>query len=163
MTDYPFDDSDRTPLYTGEKDGIPWAIYGGPSNQALNGYARIPDGHTINTDHLQVHGGITYGYTSDPDPDSWAEYGTGWVGFDTSHLGDVWDKDDLTLAIGHLGVKRGEAAKAEFATTYLSALIELLTPATESDTGNPWTIKRLIDECENLAGQIAEYVEEHPL
>jgi hypothetical protein len=163
--DRPFgDDDDREPLYTGEHDGIPWMIYGAPSNQALNGYARIPDGYTINTDHLEVHGGITYGYTNDhDDPDSWAEYGTGWVGFDTSHFGDVWDKDELTLAVGHLAVKRGEAAHAAFASTYLSALLEALAPATDDHTGTTWTIERLMAECEKLAGQIAEYVKAHPL
>lgn len=86
--DVPF--KGRDPLYQGTHDGIRWAIYQAPISGVLNGYARIPDGHTIDVDDLDIHGGITYG-SGDC---------SGWIGFDTAHTGDLWDLDELRNRVG---------------------------------------------------------------
>lgn len=71
----------------GTHEGIEWETRFMPTLKSTNGYARLPEGHPFRTldlqmddyDKLHVHGGITYGPTDD-----------GWVGFDTSHAGDIW-------------------------------------------------------------------------
>lgn len=80
------------PLRAWEAHGVLCAIGINPCRPALNGYARLPQGHpwaglTYDEGHLQavpVHGGLTYGTD---------EYG--WVGFDTGHLGDRWERAEL--------------------------------------------------------------------
>jgi hypothetical protein len=76
------------PLARGVEDGIEWFTCRAPVWDAVNGYARLPEGHPWRGLSLQmedydkgpaIHGGITYG------PDS-----AGWIGFDTAHSGDVW-------------------------------------------------------------------------
>lgn len=59
INDYPF--RGRTALYEGEHNGIRWCIYQAPLSGVLNGYTRIPEGHSVDVDTLDVHGGITYG------------------------------------------------------------------------------------------------------
>ncbi|QDH92353.1 hypothetical protein SEA_SPOOKY_87 [Gordonia phage Spooky] len=86
--DVPF--KKRDPLYQGIHHNIPWCIYQAPLNGVLNGYARIPHGHTIDVDQLEVHGGITYG----------GGESSGWIGFDTAHAGDLWDIDELRDRVG---------------------------------------------------------------
>lgn len=65
--------------------GIEWITKPAPIFGAINGYVRLPAGHPWRDldlqmeDHVDVHGGVTYGPTSD-----------GWIGFDTLHSGDWW-------------------------------------------------------------------------
>lgn len=74
----------------GVEAGVRWVICRAPWG-AVNGYARMPEGHQWREKNLQsedwdlldAHGGITYG----PDAD-------GWVGFDTLHAGDRWPGGD---------------------------------------------------------------------
>lgn len=71
----------------GVENGVRWVTKDAPMYGAVNGYARLPEGHPWRDKELQmddydlvdVHGGITYG----PDAD-------GWIGFDTLHAFDVW-------------------------------------------------------------------------
>ena len=82
MKDLPFD-GDRIPLEVGVENGIKWALY--QWRDWVNGYVQLPEGHKlldvggyrIYEIDADIHGGITY------DED-------GWVGFDTTHGGDVW-------------------------------------------------------------------------
>lgn len=75
----------------GVEDGVEWFTAKAPMWGAVNGYALLPDRHPWRDLEPQgsdydkgpnVHGGITYGPTSE-----------GWVGFDTLHSGDVWPGD----------------------------------------------------------------------
>jgi hypothetical protein len=66
----------------GVEDGIEWFTYNAPLWGAINGYARIPEGHPwrgLNGETLdvKVNGGVTF------DSDNW-------IGFDTLHSGDYW-------------------------------------------------------------------------
>lgn len=70
----------------GEEDGIHWVTLAAPHGNAINGYARIPEGHPWRVevpDTVTVHGGVTY------------EDESGWIGFDTLHGGDVWEGSDM--------------------------------------------------------------------
>lgn len=74
-----------TALDGGVEDGITWAIVRAPLYGAINGYARIPEGHPWQ--------GL--GYDDDPLTDVHAHGGLtfardGWIGFDTLHAGDLW-------------------------------------------------------------------------
>src|SRR5690606_5591984 len=70
----------------GTESGIEWALVNAPFDGAINGYAKLPDGHPWHDLDLQwndcevveVHGGITYGPKE------------GWIGFDTVHAWDIW-------------------------------------------------------------------------
>ena len=75
-------------IESGAEGGISWFIAEAPLWGAVNGYARLPEGHPWRELDLQcadyergpeVHGGVTYGPTED-----------GWIGFDTLHGGDNW-------------------------------------------------------------------------
>ena len=72
----------------GVEDGVPWCIAPHP-RRGYNGYAQLPPrlrALPVNWDrYVRVHGGVTY------PPDA-----GGWIGFDTGHLGDVWDVWGLT-------------------------------------------------------------------
>lgn len=71
----------------GTEDGIEWALLEAPFYGAVNGYARLPEGHPWreldlmfdDCEVVDVHGGVTYG----PDEQ-------GWIGFDTLHAWDIW-------------------------------------------------------------------------
>lgn len=136
MSDYPF--KNRNPLYEGTHHGIRWCIYQSPLSSILNGYARIPDGITINADDLDVHGGITYGST----------YGSGqcsgWVGFDTAHTGDAWDIRELRERVGIHVTAFGEAHQKQELSMWDGSPWECL-----------WTVPKLRAECERLCEQIA--------
>lgn len=74
-----------TAIDSGVEDGIEWATVTAPLYGAVNGYARIPDGHPWHglsydevDDHLDWDNELTYGR------------GDGWIGFDTLHAGDIW-------------------------------------------------------------------------
>ena len=67
---------------SGIEQGIEWATVNAPMWGAVNGYARIPEGHPwrglgYSKIDVEVPGGLTYGDGE-------------WVGFDTLHAGDVW-------------------------------------------------------------------------
>lgn len=74
-------------MSSGIHKGVEWETRKAPIYGAINGYARLPEGHPFRSRDLQiddehvlhVHGGITYGPTTN-----------GWVGFDTLHAGDIW-------------------------------------------------------------------------
>jgi len=71
-----------TPIRSGIEAGIEWAIVRAPLYGAINGYAKLPEGHQwLGKDYddidVDVHGGLTY------------SNGT-WIGFDTLHAGDYW-------------------------------------------------------------------------
>jgi hypothetical protein len=75
-------------LEQGVENGIEWRVIEAPLYGAANGYVILPEGHPWREldlmseyDVVKVHGGITYGPTSD-----------GWIGFDTLHAFDVWPK-----------------------------------------------------------------------
>lgn len=131
--DVPF--KGRDPLYQGTHDDIRWAIYQAPISGVLNGYARIPDGHTIDVDELDIHGGITYG-SGDC---------SGWIGFDTAHTGDLWDLDELT---GRVGIHISDAGR----------IWHQQEQSLRSKVGQPWertwTVDALKAECFRLCEQI---------
>lgn len=92
--------------WTDEATGYPCLIKRAPVTGALCGYVGIPPGHPSHggtagwgdekTDHLEVHGGVTYGAECDDDPQLGIchipEPGTPdhlwWIGFDCAH---GWD------------------------------------------------------------------------
>ena len=73
------------PVSHGTHNGIPWAIMKNPELGFRCGYVQLPEAHpwragdTDILDHIDAHGGITYG----PDKH-------GWIGFDTGHYCDYW-------------------------------------------------------------------------
>ncbi len=78
----------------GTEEGIEWALMNAPRYGAINGYAKLPEGHPWHELDLQwddsevvdVHGGITYGPKD------------GWIGFDTLHAWDIWPGKSLMFA-----------------------------------------------------------------
>ena len=135
MSDYPF--KNRDPLYEGTHKGIRWCIYQAHLNSVLNGYARIPDGTTIDTDTLEVHGGITYG----------GGKCSGWIGFDTAHAGDMWRLQELREIVGVHITAAGEAWQEQEWQLSSGASFETV-----------WTVDALKAECERLCEQIADRV-----
>ena len=73
------------PVSHGTHNGIPWALMQNPTLGICCGYVQLPEAHPWRAgdpdilDHIDAHGGITYG----PDKQ-------GWIGFDTGHYGDHW-------------------------------------------------------------------------
>lgn len=68
----------------GEEAGITWATCKAPRWGAINGYARVPEGHPWrdtggDSVPADVNGGITYNM-----------HGGEWIGFDTLHSYDYW-------------------------------------------------------------------------
>ncbi|MBM7280339.1 hypothetical protein JTZ10_21580 [Gordonia rubripertincta] len=130
--DLPF--TGRDPIYHGVHNSIPWCIYQAQINGVLNGYARIPDGHTIDVDGLDVHGGITYG----------SGECEGWIGFDTAHAGDLWDLDELRCRVGVHVTPSGVAWHAQEASLRSGRSWE-----------RTWTVDALKAEVFRLCDQIA--------
>jgi hypothetical protein len=117
--------TNRTPLESGIEEGIEWAIYGHDSIGSINGYARIPEGHEWRklddwrwdcSAGVEIHGGITFGITND-----------GWIGFDTSHAGDIWAGSSFMR-----GLNDGDSFNTH------------------------WTQELVVEETKNLARQIAK-------
>lgn len=133
--DYPF--KGRVALYEGEHKGIRWCIYQAPLSGVLNGYARIPEGCKVDVDTLDVHGGITYG--------SGTCTGTGWIGFDTAHAGDVWDLSELQRRVGIHVSAAGRAWIEQERSMWSGAPWE-----------RTWTVEALQAECERLCDQLAQ-------
>ncbi|SLF32685.1 Uncharacterised protein [Mycobacteroides abscessus subsp. bolletii] len=76
----------KSPIETGQVDGIEWATVEAPLYGAVNGYVRVPEGHPwFGLDYeaidVEVHGGLTYGAVG---------IAGHWIGFDTLHGGDIW-------------------------------------------------------------------------
>lgn len=138
--DYPF--KGRDALYEGEHQGVRWCIYQAPLSSVLNGYARIPDGASIDVDHLEVHGGITYG----------SGECTGWIGFDTAHAGDSWDVDELRERAGINVSAAGLAWQQQERSMWSGAEWE-----------RTWTVAALRAECERLCAQIAQHTQKESL
>lgn len=112
----------------------------------VNGYVRIPEGsplHGIAYDALDVRvsGGLTYGcFSFDAHP----EYGIkarscgtdetkGWVGFDTQHSWDYWDRATI--------VELGQRTD--------------LTAPTMFERANYWTVELVEAETQRLAEQLS--------
>ena len=127
----------------------------------LNGYVRIPetsplrDYSSYDDMDVEVHGGITYGPFICEEftvgeilfprlEKTWAET-KGWVGFDTSHLSDVWDLDELTFQ---------SPAHRQTAESLTADILN------ESGLGIVrWTKQKVVEETEWLCSQLqsAEY------
>ncbi|USH45587.1 hypothetical protein SEA_PHABULOSO_92 [Gordonia phage Phabuloso] len=129
--DVPF--KGRDPLYQGVHNDIRWAIYQAPISGVLNGYARIPDGHTVDVDELDIHGGITYG-SGDC---------SGWIGFDTAHTGDAWDLAELRGRVGIHISEAGRKWQEEERSMWHGASWEQV-----------WTVDALKAECFRLCDQV---------
>lgn len=71
-------------LYKFTAHGLTCAVMRMPHNGVLNGYVRVPIDAHIDTNTLEVHGGITYHYTNERGQ---------WIGFDCSHAWDARPKD----------------------------------------------------------------------
>lgn len=117
----------NSPIITaGTHKGISWETRQGVFG-AVNGYALLPEGHPYrkldlqmeNYDVVRMHGGVTFGPTDG-----------GWIGFDTSHAGDVWP--DMPDNLQYPGS---------------------LVPDTH------WTQERVEAQCRKMCDQIAEAVE----
>lgn len=71
-----------TALESGVENGVEWATVRAPLYGAVNGYARVPEGHPwhgLDYDDIEADapGGLTYSTG-------------GWIGFDTLHAWDAW-------------------------------------------------------------------------
>lgn len=91
------------------------------------GYVQVPEllRGCLDVDTLSVHGGITYGHDAD-----------GWIGFDTSHAGDVWDDPS-------------------WMPPSMRETISIDRRCRPSGGGETrWTLNRLVAETEQLADQI---------
>lgn len=116
---------------TWEAHGLRCMIRPSPMG-TLNGYVQLPHGHVAFPKpyldiEVEVHGGLTYGADGD-----------GWVGFDTLHLGDVWDEADLPD------------------DTDLARYRGLVAGENDPRFRTEWTLPRLRAEVESLAEQLAE-------
>lgn len=135
------------PIEFWEAHGLVCAITPGGS-LAVNGYVQIPDGHSwrhldlqsYEGPQLNVHGGITFG----------PHGSTGWVGFDTAHAYDKWERAVLRelRAQGNVSDRLWESWLVMWEHD-----IDLIGP---QDRELPWTIPILKAEVENLARQIKE-------
>lgn len=90
------------------------------------GYVQVPEllRGCLDVDTLRVHGGITYGHDSD-----------GWIGFDTSHAGDVWDDASWMPPETREAIEIGRRYRPFGGEIH-------------------WTLNRLVAETEHLADQI---------
>ena len=87
-------DISKYAVLRGEERGIEWCVAPARgSTVRYNGYARLPADHPwrqLRRQHIPVavHGSLTY------------QDDSGWIGFDTSHLGDIWpgDEEDLSTS-----------------------------------------------------------------
>lgn len=128
---------------TWEIDGFACAMVRSPVNGKC-GYVRMPEpfrsrkllADGIDYDEVQVHGGLTYGMDED-----------GWVGFDTSHLGDRWLPD----------TPDDPPSTLEKALVSVGAEMEPISPYTKF-----WTTEKLRWEVCELAKQLKVWCERHP-
>lgn len=130
-------------------EGVLCAIAAGGGMPGLNGYVRLPGGHpwrdldlqSVDYEVVEVHGGITFGPTSD-----------GWIGFDTGHGGDVWAWPEVEPYLDslHPQIRDSWLDMRERGTLNLLADI---TPWTQH-----WTLERVVVETERLAAQVAANV-----
>lgn len=141
---------DREPLYSGTIRGIQWAILLSPIGNSLNGYALIPEGHTIPMGELNAPGGITYGYYSPGgiDDDETCE---GWCGFDTGHAHDHWNPAEFREKIGIY-----ISPEALAATNWVEDLMARYVP--RGHVIREWTVEDMIEATEDLATQIADHL-----
>lgn len=133
----------EAPLTCGTEDGIAWATCPGPFEASINGYAQIPAEHPwAHVDayyelDVDVHGGLTFG--PEPGSRSLASIG-GWIGFDTMHLHDRWELDELRAA----GLDPDEEHVALMSQLHLHVA-----------DFPPVTLRYVEDQARGLAAQIA--------
>jgi hypothetical protein len=141
-----FAEQGREPFRLWTAHGLNCALYVGFAS--LCGYVQLSDGHRWRTldlseldEHVSVHGGVTY-----------AE--DGWVGFDTGHAMDWWDRDNLA-ALG-IGLPIDEAYDAAAARDPASrAALAAIRGARRGPESSRWTVDRITAETETLARQLA--------
>lgn len=117
-----------------------------PGHVGYCGYVRMPlewRERRLHVDDIDVdveaHGGLNWGMDDG-----------GWIGFDTGHLGDVWLDPDAPETEGERRMRERGAPWTE--------PMDLL-----SQGGfRVWTLERLRDETEQLAGQLAAWCAAHP-
>ena len=115
---------------SGSYGGIEWAI--NATKTHLNGYVRVPDGVCVNKDLLSVHGEITF-----DDPDS------GWIGFDTWHLYDVWTPEELRRVVP--------------VSPATEAILEQTFDLYKDGPVRFWTLEKMIEEVLNLCWQVRNF------
>lgn len=131
MNDRP--DSRMILLTHGTESGIDWCVCAAPMPGA-NGYVRIPEGHPW--------AGLDYDYIPATAPGGLTFDRNGWIGFDTMHLGDVWDEE---------AIEELESLGATWADSY--RVPERLR---RLDRDVFWTLHGVVEYAKDLACQVAD-------